>query len=312
MTENRLAVSRPSSAVAVSSPPLRDSLVRLNLCQDRDFKRCRRLVRRMARGIPAFDFVWIDALLQSGALTPFQAKMLETSSPEQLRLGPCILLDRLGRGESSETYLATPANSTGTLALKRLRLPAETVDVAWENLQTLAERLPGFDHPAAIGPHAVDRGEGDRSEAEILLFSRHVDGPNCRELLIRRGRFPVEVVVEIARQLASALSALESRACLHGQIRLTNVRLTAAGLAVLVDAGVGGALNAGLCLRGDVSPETYDGTAPELIGTGSLRTAASDIYAFGCLLWHLLAGRAPFPTGDPLGKLAAHQSRAIP
>ena len=76
--------------------PLRESLVRLNLCSERDFRRCRRRVRRLARGIPAFDFVWIDALLHAGVLTPFQAKVLESSPPEVLRVGPCVLLGPLG------------------------------------------------------------------------------------------------------------------------------------------------------------------------------------------------------------------------
>ncbi len=178
---------------------------------------------------------------------------------------------------------------------------------ALDRLRTLIERLRGLDHPFLVGPHFTDRNASD-----LIVLSRHAAGPNCRELLVRRGRFPVDVVAQIARQLAAGLAALESRACLHGQIQLPNVRLTAAGRAVLVDAGVGGALETGLLLRGDVPPERYEGTAPELIGTGNFKTTATEIYAFGCLLWQLLAGRPPFPTGDPLGKLAAHQSRAVP
>src|SRR5205814_9452501 len=37
----------------------------------------------------------------------------------------------------------------------------------------------------------------------------------------------------------------------------------------------------------------------------------SDRDAMGCLLWQLLAGRPPFPGGNPLGKLAAHQTKRI-
>lgn len=245
--------------------------------------------------------------MNAGILTAFQAKLLESAPPEQLRIGPCVLLDRLGRGEFSETYLAKSPGSLEQIVLKRVRLAAELSDSAFGRSQTLIERLRGLDNPFSIGPHFADRHEGD-----LILLSRHAAGPNCRELLVRRGRFPVEVVGQIARQLAVGLAALEARGCLHGQIQLTNVRLTASGHAILVDAGLGQALERGLLVRGDVPPEAYEGTAPELIGTGSPKTTASELYAFGCLLWHLLAGRPPFPTGDPLAKLAAHQSRAIP
>ena len=300
---------RPNSSFVLKSTtfPLRESLVRLNLCSERDFRRCRRHVRRLARGIPAFDFVWIDALLHAGVITPFQAKVLETAPPEVLRVGPCVLLDRMGRGEFSETYLARTPGGFDHVVLKRLRLPTEEIGPAFERLRSLIERLRGLDNPFAIGPHFVEHDGTD-----LIVLSRHAAGPNCRELLIRRGRYPVDVVGPIARQLASGLAALESRACLHGQIQLPNVRLTASGQAVLVDAGIGQALERGLILRGDVPPENYEGTAPELIGTGQAKTTATEIYALGCLIWQLLAGRPPFPTGDPLGKLAAHQSRAVP
>ncbi len=81
---------------------------------------------------------------------------------------------------------------------------------------------------------------------------------------------------------------------------------------MLVDAGIGSALDRGVLIRDDIPPEAYDAIAPERIGTGSPLTTASEIYAFGCLLWQLLAGRPPFPTADPLAKLAAHQSRGVP
>ncbi len=119
-------------------------------------------------------------------------------------------------------------------------------------------------------------------------------------------------MAEIARQVAQGCAALEARALLHGQIRLDNVRITSAGTAALVDAGIGGAVGQSVLIRDDVAPEVYDAIAPERIGTGNPLTTASEIYAFGCLLWQLLAGRPPFPTGDPLAKLAAHQSRSVP
>jgi eukaryotic-like serine/threonine-protein kinase len=309
--ERRMTHATPVHPLPLRPQPsaisLRESLVRLNVCRERDFRRCRGRVRRLARGLPAFDFVWIDALLHAGVLTPFQAKVLESSPPDELRVGPCVLLDRLGRGETSETFLATTPGGLDKVVLKRIRLGAEVSGPACDRVRSLIERLSGLDHPFVVGPHFVDHHGND-----LIMLSRHAAGPTCRELLIRRGRFPVDVVAQIARQLAAGLAALESRACLHGQIQLPNVRLTSTGQAILVDAGIGQALERGLFLRGNVPPELYEGTAPELIGTGNSKTTATEMYAFGCLLWQLLAGRPPFPTADPLGKLAAHQSRPVP
>jgi eukaryotic-like serine/threonine-protein kinase len=296
----------PSSAHA-SAVSLRESLVRLNICRERDFRRCRRRVRRLARGIPAFDFVWIDALLSAGVLTPFQARLLETTPPDALRLGPCVLLERLGSGEFCETYVAVTPGGLDKVSLKRVRPTPDVTSQVFERLQRLIERAQGLESPFVATPHFAERHSGD-----LIVLSRYVDGPSCRELLIRRGRFPIEVVAQMARQLARGLAALESRGVLHGQIQLANVRVNAAGHAVLVDAGISETLERGLLLRSDVPPEMYEGTAPELIGTGNAKTTASELYAFGCLLWELLAGRPPFPTGDPLAKLAAHRSRSVP
>ena len=61
------------------SKPLRETLLRLRICTAADFRRAKRRVRRLARDLPAFDFIWIDALLNLRRLTPFQARLLETN-----------------------------------------------------------------------------------------------------------------------------------------------------------------------------------------------------------------------------------------
>jgi hypothetical protein len=292
--------------VSPANKNLRDTLVRLNLCSDRDFRRCRRIVRRLARGIPAFDFVWIDALVQSGSLTPYQAKFLQSAPPEQLCIGRYILLERLGSGRGAETYLAR-GREDETVVLKRLRMTSDESAIGRAVFGDCIDKARGLESAFVVSPHSLAEQDGT-----LILLSRYVAGTTCKELLVRRGRFPAEVVAEIARQIAHGSAALEARGLLHGQICLHNVKITNAGNAVLVDAGIGGALRESVRIRDDVPPDTYDAIAPERIGTGDPITTASEIYAFGCLLWQLLAGRPPFPTGDPLAKLAAHQSRCVP
>jgi eukaryotic-like serine/threonine-protein kinase len=292
--------------VSPANKNLRDTLVRLHLCSDRDFRRSRRIVRKLARGIPAFDFVWIDALVQLGSLTPYQAKVLQSAQPEQLCIGPCVLLERLGSGNDSATYRARGPQGE-TLALKRLHTLGDELPHIAARLRDAIEKTRGFESPHVVAPHALIEQAGG-----LVVLSGFRYGLTCKELLVRRGRFAPEIVAEIGRQLAHGCASLEARTLLHGQIRLDNVRITSAGNAVLVDAGIGCALDKGVLIRDDIPPDAYDAIAPERIGTGSPLTTASEIYAFGCLLWQMLAGRPPFPTADPLAKLAAHQSRGVP
>ncbi|MBS0260778.1 MAG: serine/threonine protein kinase [Planctomycetes bacterium] len=271
-----------------------------------DLRRCRSLVRTLAYDLPAFDSVWLDALVQIGRLTPYQARLLESARPTDIRVGPFVVTQRVGGGTFGQTLLARPIDTDEQCIVKRLtateRLTPETI----ERLEALVARGRDVQHPSLVAPVS-----GFWAETSYLLVSRYVPGAHLGELLIRRGRFPAAVVWEIGRQLAEGLEALARQGLVHGDIRAANVRLTSGGVAVLTDAGVRPALDPTLTMHSGLTPERYDGIAPELVGVGGQHGVATDAYALGCLLWQLLAGRPPFPGGDPLIKLAAHQTRRV-
>jgi len=283
------------------SEPIRRLLLELKLCSERDLRRCHKYVRRLTCDLPAFDSIWLDALVQIGRLTPFQAKLLESSRPGRIRIGPCVAVSRLGGGPLGQTLLARPQDGGELCVIKLLNssdgFSVETI----ERLQNLVQAAKGLDHPSLVAPVSCAGFDN-----QVLLVSRYVPGPHLGELLVRRGRFPATVVRQIGRQLADGLELLSQRGIAHGDIRAANVRLTQTGTAVLVDAGIRPAVDPVLTEHSGLSPDRYDGIAPELIGVGSVPSVATDAYALGCLLWQLLAGRPPFPGGDPLVKLAAH------
>ncbi|MGH7201350.1 MAG: protein kinase, partial [Planctomycetaceae bacterium] len=238
------------------SRPLLSTLTELDLCTPRDVRRCRRRVRRLARDVPAFDSVWIDALLQLRRLTPFQARLLESPRPQRLNVGPCVLLDALGHGRIARTYLARRRAGRERCVVKTFEGPPEWLGWALPRVQATVEGLTDFAHPSVVAPHACLR------ERNLLVtVSRFVPGLTLEELLIRRGRFPVPVVLDLAGQLIDALAALEERGGLHGDIRLRNVRLTNGGIAALVDAGIAPAVQPELTIHAGLPPDRYDGTA---------------------------------------------------
>ena len=288
------------------SESLRSLLFETQICSEYDLRRARRYVRQLAHDLPAFDSVWLDALVQIGRLTPYQARLLQSAHPEQIRLGPCVVRDRIGGGAFGETFLAKPVGGDELCVLKYLP-PSERVTLEKiEQIEQFVAVARSIFHAALVIPRSCFRlGSG------VVLVGEYVRGPCLAELLVRRGRFPVAVVWEIGRQLLSALDALAHRNLAHGDVRAANVRLTRDGTAVLIDAGIRAILDDGLLLHSGLPPERYDGIAPELTVVGGSVNGATDAYAVGCLLWQLLAGRPPFLGGDPLLKLAAHQTRKI-
>lgn len=288
------------------SAPLLKLLRELRLCTPADLRRCRARVRRMATDLPAFDSVWIDALVQLRRLTPFQAQILESPHPEKLRVGPCVLVERLGVSFSGATYLARSIATRQARILKLVTVEEDLIPEILTRSQKLLETGRKLAHPSIVMPQACER-----IEQQLVFVSRHVPGRTLTELLIRRGRYPARVVWQIGRQLADGLARLHAIGLAHGEIRPSQVRLLSEGTAVLIDTGIQGVLEPELTPHSQLVPECYDCIAPELIGTGITYNPASDLYALGCLLWQLLAGRPPFPGGDPLVKLASHQTRRI-
>lgn len=293
----------------MAEPPS-DALLRtlygLRLCTAADVARCHARVRRMASGLPAFDSVWIDALQQIGRLTPFQARALDAGQGESLRVGPCVLVDRLGPARTGRTFVARHRDSEEHCVLKIVD-PDDDSREFRVRARELAAANGATRSETVLGPHRFEEHDG-----RFVAVSRWIDGPSLEELLIRRGRFPHRIVAAVARQLAEGLAALASRNLLHGDLRPTNVRLRSDGRVVAVDAGVRPLMEGEVRLRDGDDPARFDGVAPERIGNGRPPTEVSEVYAFGCLVWTLLAGRPPFPTGDVLGKLAAHRSRELP
>lgn len=289
------------------SPQLLRLLIESRVCTARDLRACRRHVRRLTRDLPAFDSVWLDALVQTRKLTPFQAKLLGSTQPQKAVAGDLVLVNRLGSGPFGDTYLARhPDHPKVRLAVKRCETARHQTGETTTRLQTLVRQLEPLTASGLCGPKACELRDG-----AVLLISRFQNGPALKELLLRRGRFPADVAWEIGRQCLESLAALHAAGVIHSDPRLSNLRLGDDGRMVLVDCGVRGALEPDVTVHSGLPAEMYDGIAPELIGVGRSPTVQSDLYALGCGLWQLLAGRPPFPGADPLAKIAAHQTRRI-
>lgn len=289
------------------SPQLIRRLTMAGLCRPADLRRCRARVRRLARDVPAFETVWLDALVQTRRLTAFQAELLGSDDPGRLHVGPFVLIDRAGDDGRFVHYHARRVDSTARFQLSTTRLEPDSSQSAEARLQAFLDRTASVVHPALALPRGFEHVNG-----RLWVAAPWTGGTSLRHLLVRRGRFATASAAGIAAQLCEALSPLEDAGAVHGDLRLRNIVLTTRGQCVLTAGGLRAAMFQEQSFSVEMPPEDCDGIAPELIGSGRTPNVASDLYALGCLLWELLAGRPPYPHGDPLARLAAHQKLRIP
>ena len=220
----------------------------------------------------------------------------------------------LGRGAFASVFGATFHGEA--VAVKCLAIPSGATAAALADLERL------FTREASLLYHV-------RHESVVPLMGAVVDrespGGPPTELALVMPRFarsleaavaaPAATPAELAgrlgwlQQVARALRFLHASGIVHGDLKPANVLLDASSTRALVcDFGHarlrdGGPDAASLTLGGGAggTPRYRD---PAVAAGRSLLRKASDVYSFGILAWHVLAGRPPFEGMDVAAVLA--------
>jgi serine/threonine protein kinase len=162
------------------------------------------------------------------------------------------------------------------------------------SLEREARTVAGLSHPHICTLHDVGEHQG-----RLFLVMEFIDGETLAARL-RRGPLPFDQSLRCAQQIAQALEAAHRHGVVHRDLKPSNIVLTKAG-AKLVDFGIASA-SAGRALEHTFTGtghggEDWSGTvaymAPERI-RGSPGDALADVFAFGVVLYQMLAGTRPF------------------
>jgi serine/threonine protein kinase len=129
-----------------------------------------------------------------------------------------------------------------------------------------------------------------------------IEGKNLRTLLQEKGKLAPEEAVDIARQVCQALEAAHSVEIIRRDLKLPNVMMDGSGRILVMDFGLARTLaNEGMTQTGAVLG-TMEYMSPEqALGKGL--DQRSDIFAFGLILYELLAGERPFVADSALASL---------
>ena len=227
------------------------------------------------------------------------------------RLGLFRIAALVGVGGMGEVYRARDTKLDRDVAIKIIpaSLAADASRLA--RFEREAKVLASLSHPNIAQVHGLEEADGVHA-----LVMELVDGEDLASR-IGRGAIPFHEVITITRQIADALDAAHEKGIVHRDLKPGNVMVTADGVVKVLDFG--------LAKPGSSDADTEALThSPTTIGRGTregvlLGTAAymspeqargrvvdkrTDIWAFGCVLYEMLAGRPAFG-GDTLSDTIA-------
>jgi hypothetical protein len=178
---------------------------------------------------------------------------------------------------------------------------------AVERFSGEARLLASLAHDNVVRVHELALIEG----REVIIMEL-VEGPSLQTVLAREGPLPQQRIIRIARGIARGLQASHHLGLVHRDLKPANILLAPGEVAKLVDFGLArttsliGVDRAAFALVGTpdyMAPESVDPLAAD---------SRSDLYALGCVLFEMTAGRPPHDGASPFAVLEAHQRAPVP
>lgn len=219
-----------------------------------------------------------------------------------------------------EVYRATDERLKRQVALKVLPLEVADHPDRVARFQREAEVLAALNHPDIAHLYGLEGLETP------FLVMELVEGETLADR-IAGGAIPLDEALPIARQIAQALEAAHEQGIIHRDLKPANIKVREDGTVKVLDFGLAKALGPATPVAGRsaltdsptiTSPALMTG-AGVLLGTAAYMSPeqakgrpadrASDLWAFGCVLYEMLAGRRPFDGDDVADTMVAILSR---
>ena len=214
------------------------------------------------------------------------------------KIGRYQLLEELGSGSFATVFRALDTRLERQIALKVLDPLLGRQDEFIQMFLAEARSAASLKHPNIVTIHDYEETGG-----QLLIAMELVEGRDLRKLIRSGGPLPIEQVVDIIEQAASALAYAHQRGLVHRDVKAANILLEGGTHAVLTDFGLAKAIAGSVYARSFSGSRGIAGTveylAPEQ-AEGEAATPQSDLYALGIVAYELLTGRVPFKAESPL------------
>jgi eukaryotic-like serine/threonine-protein kinase len=210
---------------------------------------------------------------------------------------------KLGAGGMADVYLAEDQELGRRVAIKILNSRHGNDDQFIERFRREAKNAAALNHPNIVSIY--DRGE---AEDTYYIAMEFLDGRTLKELIVGRGAAPINVAIEYARQILSALRFAHRHGIVHRDIKPHNVLVDGEGRVKVTDFGIARAGTSQMTEAGSIVG-TAQYLSPEQARGGEV-DPRSDLYSLGIVLYELLTGKTPFDGETPVEIAMKHLSTA--
>jgi eukaryotic-like serine/threonine-protein kinase len=218
------------------------------------------------------------------------------------------LLKKLGAGGMGVVYLAEDISLDRKVAIKLLSRSSMADDLARKRLIREAQAVARLEHPNICTVYEVSEEDHD-----CFIVMQFVEGQTLDSRL-RMGQMDLQDVLDLAIQIADALTEAHSKGIIHRDIKPQNIMITPRGQVKVLDFGLAKVIEN---RQGSeevstesllTSPGLIMGTVPYMSpeqARGEVLDACSDIFSFGTVLYEMISGRHPFETDNVTETIAA-------
>ncbi len=226
------------------------------------------------------------------------------------RVGPYELIEVLGSGGMGVVWKALDPRLGREVAIKVLSADLETRPDRLQRFEFEARTVSSLNHPNILTVFDVGNWKGTR-----YLVTELLEGATLREAE-REQEIDLERAIGFALQIANGLAAAHEQGIAHRDLKPDNIFVTDDGRLKILDFGLARlAAKVAEDDRKDAATATALTSVGQVLGTAGYMSpeqvrarpsdARSDVFSFGCMLFELVTGMAPFARASTVETMAA-------
>ena len=257
----------------------------------------------------ASEIITLLAAYRDGADFLADPPATDTAEDDDLepgtRVGPYVIIDSIGRGGMGHVFLGSDPRLRRKVALKCVIKSLAGSGERRLRILHEARAAARITHPNVATIHDVVEHDN-----RAFIVMEYVEGESLAARL-KRERLPIDRVVAIGRQLASALAAAHAKGVVHRDLKPGNVHFAMDGSVKVLDFGIANAPRLATTFASGASTVEpslqattrgpHAGTppymSPEQLMGGPI-DERSDVYSLGVVLFEMATGRRPFRETD--------------